>query len=314
MTPTFLVAMAKDLLLSISEVMLLAKTAPHRYKVYTVAKRRGGKRTIAQPARMIKAMQRWIMKEMLDDLPLHENALGYRKGKNIADNASMHAANSYLLKLDFRDFFPSIVYKDIIVLVAACPSLAAKLPDERAQDLFARILLWGPKDGGPKRLSIGAPSSPVVSNLVMYNFDKVVSELARKRQVVYSRYADDLTFSGHSFDVLRIIHEEVATVVNAQQSPKVSLNQAKVFYGSKATRRTVTGLVLTNNNGISLGRDRKRLLRAKIHHALGGRANSEDRKSLQGWLAFANAVEPDFVARLRTVFGDDFAERISTGS
>lgn len=314
MIPAFLSAMAKDLLLPVEELVRLAWTAPHRYKVYEVKKMRGGKRVIAQPARVIKTMQRWVMEKMLDALPVHENALGYRRGKNIADNAAVHAPNNLLLKLDFANFFPSIVHADILNFVAANPPLTTALPDENARDLFSRILLWAPKRDRIKRLSIGAPSSPLVSNLLMYQFDQAVAELCSGRRVAYSRYADDLTFSGNDLPNLQAVYGGVERIVLEQQSPKLALNPSKVFYGTKAGRRTVTGLVLTNDGKVSLGRDKKRLLRAMVHHALNDSLSEEVRMTLLGWIAFANAVEPSFAGRLKETFGADLVDRIRNGN
>lgn len=91
------------------ELIVLIATASSRYKVHYIEKRSGrGRRLIAQPTREIKFLQRMLVKHELGALPIHEAAMAYRAGLSIADHARPHAGGRYLLKLDFKDFFPSI--------------------------------------------------------------------------------------------------------------------------------------------------------------------------------------------------------------
>lgn len=96
--------------LGISDYLLnrLIQRAPHSYKVYTIAKRSGGLRTIAQPAKETKFIQRWLIENVFSQLPVHECASAYKVGASIKKNADAHKSNSYVIKLDFKDFFPSI--------------------------------------------------------------------------------------------------------------------------------------------------------------------------------------------------------------
>jgi len=99
----------ESLPLNRSEVELLLWTAPSRYKVHEIEKRNGrGKRTIAQPTAEIKILQRLMLDRHIARLPISDVATAYRKGIGIANHALAHAPNKYLLKLDFKDFFPSI--------------------------------------------------------------------------------------------------------------------------------------------------------------------------------------------------------------
>ena len=92
---------------------MLVRSAPHRYKTYPIPKRKAGEfRIIAQPAREVKALQYWVMHHVLSRFAVHPAATGYREGLNIADNALRHVKSRFLLKLDFKDFFPSIKAHD----------------------------------------------------------------------------------------------------------------------------------------------------------------------------------------------------------
>jgi hypothetical protein len=98
-----------NVLLRPEELMKLIRSAPRRYKVYEIPKKTEGQmRTIAQPAREVKALQYWAMKEVLSELSIHDAATAYRTGQSIADNASRHVASRFLLKMDFENFFPSL--------------------------------------------------------------------------------------------------------------------------------------------------------------------------------------------------------------
>jgi retron-type reverse transcriptase len=92
--------------------------------------------------------------------------------------------------------------------------------------------------------------------------------------------------------------QKVLEVLNRLPYPKLEINKRKVVFGSKAHRRMITGLILSNDGMVSLGRDRKRLIRAQIHHFINGKLSDQERKKLHGMLAFAHDIEPDFVKRM----------------
>lgn len=146
----------KRLPLSRAELSLLIVTAPNRYKVHTIEKRNNrGKRTIAQPTAEVKIVQTVIQNHLLNRLPIHECATAYRRGISIKDHATPHAAKKYLLKVDFKDFFPSITDGDFIKHL----DRYAKMEKESA-DLLASIFFWRQRKTKNLVLAIGAPSSP----------------------------------------------------------------------------------------------------------------------------------------------------------
>src|SRR2546426_957415 len=96
-------------LLPRKELRILIDSAPHRYKVYQIPKRAPGQfRTIAQPAKEVKALQYWVMKHVLSQFEVHPAATAYRKDLSILHNARPHTRGRFLLKMDFKDFFPSL--------------------------------------------------------------------------------------------------------------------------------------------------------------------------------------------------------------
>ena len=132
-------------------------------------------------------MQRWLLAYVLDGLPVHPAAMAYRKGKSIFLNASLHADSRYLLRMDCKDFFPSITDSDLKLLIAARPAAFSTWQPFEVE-LFCKLVC---KDG---RLTIGAPTSPALSNAVCYELDSQLSEISKSLDITYSRYADDLFF------------------------------------------------------------------------------------------------------------------------
>lgn len=286
---------AEALLKTEIEVRILTRSAPFRYKVYLIPKRNSkSKRRIAQPAREIKALQRWLINNFLNMFPVHEAASAYCRGKNIYDNANAHANNAFLLKLDFKDFFPSIKASDLHSIM---DKNKVNMPEED-KDAICNMLFWKSRYTRELELSIGAPSSPILSNIILYDFDCKVSSLCEKKCVAYSRYADDLIFSTNEPQVLHAIHLAIEKLCKEIDSPNVVLNEGKTHYTSKKHRRRVTGLIITNEKKISLGRNRKREIRATLHHCISGRLTPSEKVKLAGLLSFAHSIEPDFVRKL----------------
>jgi RNA-directed DNA polymerase len=101
--------MSSELAMLPSHLARIIQTAPLRYKLFEIPKKSGGMREVAQPAREVKAIQRWIIREIGPSLPVHTCAMAYRDGLSILQNAEAHAASRFMLKLDFTSFFPSIL-------------------------------------------------------------------------------------------------------------------------------------------------------------------------------------------------------------
>lgn len=282
-------------------IQRIIATAPERYKVYSIPKRGGGRRIIAQPARELKALQRALVRLYLLDRPVHPSAMAYVVGRSIRLNAATHAENGPILKLDLRNFFPSIRSTDWMAYCAD-HELFDDLADRRAS---ARILFRRERGAHVHRLSIGAPSSPLVSNLLMYEFDRAIAAIVAEDSVTYTRYADDMTFSAKRTGFLTGVEKAVRHTLASLKSPRLYLNDDKKVLATKKYKREVTGLILTNDNRVSLGRVKKRLLRAQIHYFKMGDLDEATSMALAGHMAYAFDVEPAFFARMERVFGKE---------
>lgn len=278
----------------------IISTAPRRYKVYDIPKRGGGTRTIAHPAKELKLIQRVILREILDHIAVSPIATAYVKGRGIVENARRHRGQRWILKLDFQRFFPSLTPKDWDRVVRRTPELRVWAAD---REMLHRILFWGAGGRDPRCLSIGAPTSPSVSNLVCLKLDEWLVENATKRGLVVSRYADDITVSGANIRQLTSFEKALATRLERSTGLQLRLNDQKRGLYGPGERKLVTGLVLTPEGNISLGRARKRETSALIHQFTLGTLPAEQIYRAKGMLAFAYAAEPTFVESMTAKYG-----------
>lgn len=288
------------------DVRAIISNAPSRYKTYEIAKRNGGTRTISQPAREVKALQRVIMAEILSTLPVHPSASAYRPGMSIADNAGAHRGDGPILKFDFANFFPSILARDWQLY---CEKMSL-FADAEDVELSTRILFQRRKRSTVFRLAIGAPSSPSLSNVLMNEFDTEIARLVGAEHVTYTRYADDLTFSARRVGFLREVEKTLRRVIRNLSSPSLQINEEKTVLATRKYKRVVTGLVLTNDGKVSVGHERKRNIRAALHWAQHGKLDQAQLMHLSGLLAFVKDVEPLFFERMCDRYGMDLIRQI----
>lgn len=286
----------------------LAATASKRYKTYEIPKRTGGARTIHHPSRSLKGVQRWISKFLFARLPVHHAASAYAEGSSIRKNAEAHVHSSFTLRLDFTDFFPCFAQSDVEHFLQQAQSNSDLGLTEEDLIFVSRIVS---RHG---QLTIGAPSSPPLTNAMMFSFDSQVSEFAARRSLIYTRYADDLFFSSKQPNCLGDVSHFVTGVAETYPFAKLKLNPAKTAFLSRRYTRRVTGLVLTPDGKVSIGRHKKRMIKAQVHKFLSGELDVEAITSLCGYLAFIQDVEPDFWASLQRKYGEDSMERLISNS
>ena len=285
---------------STRELLTLIHTAPFRYKEHFIEKRHGkGKRLISQPTAELKFLQRWLVRDELSNLPIHPAAKAYRKDTSIADYAAPHAKNRYLLKLDFKDFFPSLGSDSIIYRLSR---------DRNYTDVELSILIHllckGVERGLDRyQLAIGAPSSPFLSNYLLHEFDAKLTEICDRHDAIYGRYADDLAISTSLPARLDVIEEEVRQSLREFDYLHLTLNETKTVNVSRKHKRVLTGLTLTNAGSVSVGHDEKRRLRVAAHRYSHGLLSPEEQGQLRGKLAFILSFDEQFVATVCAKYG-----------
>ena len=169
------------------------------------------------------------------------------------------------------------------------------------KEILQQLLFWKPskKDDSKKLiLSVGAPSSPLISNFIMYKFDQATHAICAAKDVQYTRYADDIFFSTRRKNVLFEIPTLIVSLLKQLFGHNIAINEAKTAFSSKRHNRHVTGVTLTNDDQLSLGRKRKRVISSLVHKFTLNILDEEDIAHLKGLLSFARSIEPNFITRL----------------
>lgn len=274
--------------LSAAQLENYAATASRRYKVYPIPKRGGGTRQIAQPSKEIKAIQRWLVRAVFRFFPIHSAATAYKRGAGIRENALRHAGTSFTLRLDFKDFFPSFSERHV-------QAFLQQMNDDAILGLSVADVVFATKivtrNG---EVSIGAPSSPLLTNAMMYAFDVRLSNWASSERFVYTRYADDIFLSSSEPGRLSFAIPVVERICREHLYGDLRLNREKTAFLSKRYRRAITGLVVTPGHKISIGRERKREVKTLVYLFGANQLDPEREAYLRGMLAFISDVEPDF--------------------
>ena len=240
--------LADTLGVSSKELFALIKHKKEHYRKVTLTKKNGKIRKINAPDFDLSCVQYWVLHDILNHIPISEFATAYHKGSTLYDNAKPHTNKKYMLKLDITDFFGSITFED--VLSSAFNS--SRYPKQIGYLLTEICTLDGV-------VPQGAPTSPAISNIVMKRFDDRIGEWCKKREISYTRYCDDMTFSADK--PLYNVYKKVEQMLNDMG---FWLNEKKTKFVSSSSRQTVTGLVV--NEKVSVPREYKRELRQKIHY------------------------------------------------
>ena len=262
--------------------------------VYIILRKRGGgDRTIFHPSKFTKSLQYAIIETILRELPVHRSAAGYIRGikSPLLRNAERHSKFRYSVRIDFEDFFPSICPNDLIDIVKS----SEKFKDISGEDeQFLTKSLFVRYPTGHIGLAIGAPSSPIISNIIMFSLDEKISKLAISTSMdsVYTRYADDIVFSTNDSGACRRFLDGVDDLVKNIKSPNLKINTKKTVLTSRGTKRVITGLYICPNGEVSIGRKNKRYVRKLLLEFKNKRLDTERTKYLSGYLSFILTLSP----------------------
>lgn len=282
----------------------IIQRAPISYKWYKIPKRNGRLRQIGQPSREVKVLQRIFVREF-GFLPVHPAAMAYRPNASIKENAQRHSGNGPILKFDFADFFPSIRPVDWMNYCISHDVLAG---DDL--NLSCRLLFVRYPDRPGMRLAVGAPSSPWLSNVLMHKFDESIEAAVAQDHVIYTRYADDLTFSAQRTGYLNSVDRVLRKTLAGLQYPKLKINESKTALVTAKYRRVVTGITLANDGRITIGREKKRLIRSALHRFELGKLTVDECQELAGFLAHLSNIEPDYFYKIVLRHGVDLLSRL----
>lgn len=220
------------------------------YWSFCVKKKSGGVRVIDEPLPNLKEIQKWILSNILYTQPSHKFAKAYIPHKRLKENARFHTNMQLVIALDIKDFFSSIKrlsIENLFLSLGYSWSLS---------NLFSKLVCFN--DSLPQ----GAPTSPYLSNLYMYDFDEELMHFCIENHIIYTRYADDLSFSSKNkeLDVSMLI-EKVKELLTKKG---LLLNEKKTKVMGRNSRQTITGIVV--NQRVHADKDTKRQLRQELHY------------------------------------------------
>ncbi len=226
----------------------LSNHGERHYERISVPKKDGTVRTLLVPDPLLKYVQKNILHHVLEGLSVADCAMAYRKWPGIVRNATTHVKKPLVMKLDIKDFFGSITFE--MVLRYAFPIIYFP---SAVGVLLTALCCYG------EYLPQGAPTSPMISNLVMKPFDEFMIKWCDRQNISYSRYCDDMTFSG-DFDVREVRQK----AENFLHTMGFELNPKKTKVLSQRTRQTVTGLVV--NERVQVSAEYRRNLRQEVYY------------------------------------------------
>lgn len=274
--------LADEARLSLGKVKYLCYRTEHLYKVYDVPKKTGNKRKIAQPNRELKALQAWVLRNILDKLSSSEHSKGFDKGTSILDNATPHVGANYILTMDLEDFFPNVKALHVYNIFHSVGY------NKQVSAIFTNICTF--KGGLPQ----GAPTSPKLANLVCTKLDSRLHGYAGPKGIVYTRYADDLTLSAQTPQKIYKAKQFIGTIITDEG---FTLNNGKTKISGTQRQKKVTGLIVSENH-VGIGRKKYREIRSKIHHLFMGKSTEFDQAN--GLMAFTYSVDKKVYKRIHT--------------
>jgi len=241
-------SLEQDLGISAKTLYAVSNNLGNHYHKVKLPKKNGGYRNLSVPDEVLKFIQKQITEVLLIHMPVSRYAKAYRFGCSPLRNAKHHVGKQMVLKLDILHFFDSIRYSTVKDQV-----FPAEIYAEPLRILLTMLCYH--KDALPQ----GAPSSPAITNIILYPFDELVGKWCRERGIAYTRYCDDMTFSG-SFEpaeVIRFVRPELKKM-------GFLLNEQKTKLQYPSQRQTVTGIVV--NEKLSIPADYRRKLRQELHY------------------------------------------------
>jgi retron-type reverse transcriptase len=241
-------SLEQDLGFSAKTLYGLSNNLDKHYRNIFIPKHDGSKRKLSIPDLILKRVQRSIADNILADYPISRYAMAYTRGSNVQKNAALHVGKQKILKLDIDGFFDHITYSRVKDCVFCKENYS-----EPIRILLTMLCYY--KESLPQ----GAPTSPAITNIIMYDFDEKIGKYCGENNISYTRYCDDMTFSG-DFDEKAVIF----VVKDELRKLGLFLKNRKTAVIPNTKRQTVTGIVV--NEKIGLTKEYKNKIRQEIYY------------------------------------------------
>lgn len=265
-----------------------------QYQRFEIPKRSGGQREIWAPRPVLKHAQRWILRNLLDQMLVHGAAHGFMAGRSIATHAAQHGHSQLLVKVDIKDFFPSVSWRRIkgvfrhagyheqvaTLLALLCTESPRQIVQHEGKTYYVAL--------ADRCLPQGAPTSPALTNILCLRLDRRLTGIAQKLGWRYSRYADDLTFSFPVGQPSPDVAHLLGSLQRILTDEGFRLHPDKTHIVRASARQEITGLVVNGDHPPRVCRQQKRQLRAAIHNLKQGKPlpEGESLQRMEGYAAF----------------------------
>jgi hypothetical protein len=293
---------------------------------YAVVPRRGGvPRVLEAPKARLKEIQRWILHEILDQVPPHEAAHGFTRGRSVATHARLHSGQPVVLRLDLKDFFTAVSAGRVFgifrtlgyngsvahVLTGLCtntiPQAVWQVVPRATDPSLVQARFWLGRALATPHLPQGAPTSPALANLAAFGLDRRLTGLAGSSGLRYSRYADDLTFSGPWRLRRRRGHLD-ALAAEIARDEGFAINERKTALHSAGGRQSVCGIVVNVRPNVL--RSEYDELKAILHNAVVHGPASQNRAGIANFEAHLRG-RISWVASLNPARGENLRRRLA---
>lgn len=265
------------------------RLCPLLYIEIPLKKKDGTPRPIRAPKDKLKTIQRAILKNILSDIKLPPCCYGFSKKKSIIENAKVHSKNDFLLNLDIQDFFPSVHYTKVQQIFSDIGL------NNEISNILCGLTTY------EYRLPQGAPTSPFLASLALSNLDYRLMKLAESNHITYTRYFDDVSFSGNN-RVMAL--EKTIMQIIKQEGYKVKTSKRKLF--EKGREKEVNGILIINKK--LAVRNTEELFDYVSDISKYGLSKlrsdnpEKEKQSLKGKIAFLRQVEPEQANKIEAVF------------
>lgn len=267
----------------------------------------GHRREIVRPDKALKAYLTFVKAFVIEYLPINEDVVySYRKGFSAFDAVAKHAHSRHFFQTDIAAFFPNIdrgmIKRTILEAKDDCPVLDLEEAIDRILDLVCV----------DDALPIGFPTSAPISNAILLEFDNDLAAFCKGRDLVLTRYSDDIVVSGQNKDAMQGIESEIQDRLRRLVSDRLRLHEGKSRYFQVGGKVKILGLMILPNGVITIDSKLKSDMEVLLHFYLSNRQifiekNNGDEESgedrLTGYLNYANSIDPAYLAKLRRKFG-----------
>jgi RNA-directed DNA polymerase len=298
---------SESLQLDIDYISSIIRRSDYYYKDFSIPKKDGSLRKISQASPELKTLQYWVMKNILFCLPVSASSFAYKSGDSIKRHAFYHKDSRFIFHTDIRKFFPSTKSRLLTIKLEHYKSVLidSRLWYNDTCDIISKICFRF--DG----LCIGTVSSPMISNIIMYDFDEYLNAYCSEQGYKYSRYADDIYISSNTY----IPYTVKNAVINELSKLNFHANTQKTWFKSKKSQRRIAGLILTDNGRVSVGNNMRCKIKAMIYNRIVHGIGNPD--TILGYLAFLKDIEPmiynRYLIKYASYCGGDVIEAIKTG-